>query len=243
MTTTLQKRDNWTSHNSVVEFPENQNFQKAIKDISLTFRKYGLSYQQTKYVVGEARKKCHLNPPKEYKKSLPVIPSKDEIETLLKVAEKNPTHWLILKLLVVSGLRISELINIKKQDIYLDECKIFISESKTGNRYVLFPESLRIHFVREIQKTGNGIEYVFVSRLHTPFTRKGVWWFVKQYAKQAKIEKNLHPHIFRHWWITEMSQVLSEKGLEVLSGNKDNLDRYVHLNVDKFKKVYNETFK
>ena len=49
--------------------------------------------------------------------------------------------------------------------------------------------------------------------------------------------------IFRHWWITEMAQVLSEKGLEVLSGNKDNLDRYVHLNVDKFKKVYNETFK
>ena len=51
MTTTLQKRDNWTNHNLVVEFPENQNFQRAIKDISLIFRKYGLSYQQTKYVT------------------------------------------------------------------------------------------------------------------------------------------------------------------------------------------------
>ena len=148
-------------------------------------------------------------------RSLPVLPSNEELEALLKISEKNPTHWLILKLLMVCGLRISELTNIKKKDIYLDEGKIFISTSKTGNRYVLFPKSLRVHLIREIQKTNSGTEYIFVSRLHKPFTRKGVWYFIKEYAKKANINKNLHPHIFRHWWITEMSQILSEKGLEV----------------------------
>mgnify|MGYP003334624676 CR=1 FL=1 len=243
MSPSTKKQTNSTPQNRTVEFPKNIELQKAIKDVSLVFRKYGLNYQQTKYVVKEARRKSNLRPPKDNKKSLPLIPSSDEIEKLLKISETNPTHWLILKLLVVSGLRISELINIKKENIFLDESKIFIEESKTGHRYVLFPESLRIHFIREIQKTGPGIEYLFTSRLHKPFSRKGVWWFIKEYAKKAKIDKNLHPHIFRHWWITQMAQVLSEKGLEVLSGNKDNLDRYIHLNVDQFKTIYCEKFK
>lgn len=227
--------------------PKNQNVKKElqsiIKDISFIFRKNGLTYEQTKYVVRESRMNCELAPNDEKnKKYLPIIPSKNDIDKILSLSEKKPTHWLIIKLLVVSGLRISELIGIKKDDIYLNELKIFISESKTGNRYVLFPESLKIHIINEMQKTDKGIKYVFVSRLFKPYTRQGIWFFIKQYAKEAGIEKKLHPHLFRHWWITEMAKVLPEKGLEVLSGNKDNLDRYIHLNVDSFKTIYQNTF-
>jgi integrase/recombinase XerD len=237
-----KKQYNSTYQNEIVQFDKNQDFDKAVKDISLIFRKYGFSYQQTKYVVRQAREKCNLGPEKETKKILPILPSQQELESLLKISEKNPTHWLMLRLLMVCGLRISELINIKKKDIYLDEGKIFINISKTGNRYVLFPKSLRVHLIREIQKTNLSAGYIFISRLHKPFTRKGVWYFIKQYSRETNIEKNLYPHIFRHWWITEMSQVLSEKGLEILSGNKDNLDRYIHLNVGKFKEAYDGRF-
>ncbi len=50
-----KKQYNSTYQNEIVEFNKNQDFDKAVKDISLIFRKYGFSYQQTKYVVRQAR--------------------------------------------------------------------------------------------------------------------------------------------------------------------------------------------
>ncbi len=74
---------------------------------------------------------------------LPKVLSKEEVKSLLKASEANEKHYLILMLLYGDGLRIGELINLKKEDLELDRKMILIRKSKgKKDRYTLLPQSI-----------------------------------------------------------------------------------------------------
>ncbi len=217
--------------------------QPVIKTISALFRKNGISYNQSKYVFHEVRKACELESESATKRKLPEIPSDEEIGRLLSCTEKNYTHWLIIKFLLSTGLRISEFINIKCKDVFLDELKIFISISKTGNRFVLFPKNLKMHVSKLIDEKRSQ-DYLFTSRQYKKYSRHGVWWFIKKYATEAKIDKKLSPHSFRHYFLTKMSNIMNEAEVMVLSGHsrKDTLGIYQHMGIEDLREKYERVF-
>lgn len=69
-------------------------------------------------------------------------------------------------------------------------------------------------------------------------------WFIKKYAKEAKIDKKLSPHSFRHYFLTKMSNIMNEAEVMVLSGHlrKDTLGIYQHMGIEDLREKYERVF-
>jgi site-specific recombinase XerD len=219
------------------------DLEPIIKQVSLLFRKHNLTYDETRRVIAEARKQSDIGFVKK-KPSLPVIPSTDDIDKLLKAAECNITHWAIIQLLLSTGCRVSELINVKVEHIYYQENMIFVLQGKTGDRFVLYPESLSVH-IRNMASGKRPDQYLITSSQYKKFTRAGIWKMIKKYGRLAGIEKNLHPHIFRHYFCTKLTGLLTEGELMLLTGHasKETLQIYQHLSVESFNQKFQTAFK
>lgn len=215
---------------------EKIDYQKIISSISLMFRKSGVDYEGSKYIIEEVRKKNKLKQKPTRKDRLPCIPSVDEVKAILDLALKsNYTHYLVIVLFCTTGARVSELMSIKCCDVYLSERKIFINKGKREkDRYVPFPLGLLSDLTAIIQKR-RGDDYLIHSRLHKGYENRGsIWHFIVKYAKLLKIEKKITPHILRHYFITALSSSLSDSEVQIISGhsNKQNLGIYQHMAIN-----------
>lgn len=145
---------------------------------------------------------------------LPVVLSLQEIENLMKVIDlstkEGQRNKTIIEVLYSCGLRISELIGLKFSDMFLEEG--FLRIEGKGGKQRLVPISHTA--IKEIDKylmdrkqmeVKKGSEnYVFLSKRGTPISRIMVFHFVKEYAAQAGIQKNISPHTFRHSFATHL---------------------------------------
>lgn len=148
-------------------------------------------------------------------KHLPTVLSRDEVERILacldlSLPQERRDHC-ILELLYTSGLRISELCNLKISDLFLDEG--FIRVVGKGNKQRLVPLAHRA--VKEIKlwlqerneiKIKRGEEdMLFVSHQRGKrVSRITVFHNLKIYVQRAGIEKNISPHTFRHTFATHL---------------------------------------
>ena len=130
---------------------------------------------------------------------LPVIWSRDEVANLIESAD-TPFHRTILMTLYGTGVRRSELANLKITDVDSGRMVIHIHEGKgrKDRDIVLSPNlltELRQHYRRLPRKPA---EWLFPGgRWHTadyPISDKVVWWACREAAQRAKIQKPLHPH-------------------------------------------------
>jgi integrase/recombinase XerD len=208
------------------------DLQGMIKSISLMFRKNGVSYDQGRYIFSEIRKINKLKASNDTKKKLPLIPSYEEREALLEVSKENFIHWVAIKLLFDSGLRTSELINVRCMDVFLSEKKIFVNKGKMGDGYVYFPAELEMHLAR-IVKERKGSDYLILSRLYKPYTRQGVYSFVKKYIKRIGTKKSMSTHTLRHYFATRMSKGMSDSKAQVMTrhASKKSLAIYQHISL------------
>lgn len=134
---------------------------------------------------------------------VPEVLKLNEVKALIDVIGNNPLEQrdrMILKLLYSTGARISEIINLKIDDIDTDFK--FIRLLGKGNKIRLVPiykeigEELEF-FIKNIRrifiKEGNTETYLFPD-----ISRQNYWRRLKIYAKKAGIKKNIYPHILRH---------------------------------------------
>lgn len=207
---------------------------QIIKDIAKIFRKHGLTYDQSRYIFREARKEAGLKPVKQYKKVVKHL-SQDEAEQLIRYAYKDSSkHGIMFQIMLFTGVRVNELVNIRIEDIYFGDNKILIREGKgSKERYVpLFPfleQSLRL-FIGE-RKTG----YVFMSKRLDKYSTRRIQQIVKDIVKKAGIEKKIHPHTFRHTfatWLRDKGQSLED--IQMLLGHSDRktTEIYAHASID-----------
>lgn len=146
---------------------------------------------------------------------LPVVLAIEEIDQILSVIDvstlEGTRNYAIIETLYSCGLRVSELTNLRFSDLYFDEG--FIRVSGKGNKQRLVP-------ISEIatQKISNWLDYrkqinvkkgnediVFISsRRGKALSRITVFHFIKQYAEEAGIKKEVSPHIFRHSFATHL---------------------------------------
>lgn len=198
----------------------------------------GLNYEQTQYIVKEARKALALKPDKKAAEKLPEILTEEEINKLIETAsQENATHSAIIKLLYVTGLRVSELTAIKVKDVRWQECKIHIHQGKgSKDRVVLYPLAMKQEirqsmFLNQGQKK-NGESPLFQSKKYSAFSRSQIFRFIQKYGRNAGIKKKVHPHLLRHGHLTKLAEAgLGDASIQAQSGhsNKKILQRYIHL--------------
>ena len=127
------------------------------------------------------------------------ILSEAEIHRIIDM-EHQPRNRLLLRLLYLSGIRVSEVcrltwINMTARDNSQGQMTIFGKGSKTNN--ILLPASLWIDLM-EFRNAALDISPVFRSRKGGHLTAAQVWNIVKKAAKRAGISKAVSPHWFRH---------------------------------------------
>ncbi len=135
-------------------------------------------------------------------KTIPDILTVEEIKKLIEITN-NSKHRLIIKLLYGTGLRVSEIINLKKEDINFPEELIKVNLGKgKKDRFVKIPKSI-LEELKNYSDLERG-EYLFESNRKGKLTKKTIAKIVSNSAKKAGIEKRVYPHLLRHSFATHL---------------------------------------
>jgi site-specific recombinase XerD len=166
-------------------------------------------------------------------KKAPVYLTQSEMRDLIDSAVE-PRNNLIVKMLYATGVRISELVNIKKSDIDFDRDTIKVFGKGAKERIVLIPDGLSSALRTYCEQLDDN------SKLFDLTTRT-VQRDIKILAVRAGINKHVTPHKLRHSFATHMLQnggsvVAIQKLLGHTSLNTTQI--YTHYNVDDLKEMY-----
>jgi integrase/recombinase XerD len=160
-----------------------------------------------KFAFGIYGKKLDLKRPKKEHK-LPVVLSKYEVEGILNSLD-NSKHRLVLEVVYGLGLRVSEVVNLKQNDIEFERKMVRIENSKGGkDRYVMLPESLIESLKSYIQL--NPGKYLFQGR-SGKMNIKTVQKVFENALRKSGIGKKASCHTLRHSFATH----LLENGVDV----------------------------
>jgi integrase/recombinase XerD len=157
-------------------------------------------------------------------KRLPELLTDTELVALYEAIwqTRQLTHLVMLKLLLFTGIRNAELVQLRLTDVDVQTCQVRITQGKgQKDRFVLVPTSFRGELAQYMERQrAQGARYLFESNRHQPYSTRRVRQIVKQYALAASIEKRVYPHLFRHQLITYLTKqgIMSPK-LQLLSGH------------------------
>jgi len=127
-------------------------------------------------------------------KRLPVIPTEEEIKKYYEAVwqAKNIEHMVMIKTLLYTGIRVSELIRVKISDVDFERCQIRINQGKGGkDRVVPFPMSFReilSMYVTQIQ--GKKAVHLFESSWKKAYSDRGIRKILMRYTQAAGIESS-----------------------------------------------------
>ena len=185
-----------------------------------------------------------LETPKAARK-LPEVLTLDEIERMLDVIDlskdEGQRNLAIIEVLYGSGLRVSELINLKLSNVHLEE-KYMLVEGK-GSKQRLVPLSdeakKQIEFWLQDRchlpiKPGNE-DYLFLNRRGAKLTRVMILIIVKDLAARAGIRKTISPHTFRHSFATHLLEGGANLRMIQMMLGHENLvttEIYTHLDLN-----------
>lgn len=186
-------------------------------------------------------------------KALPVVLTREEISILLESITPdnsiNLRNRAMLEVMYASGLRISELLDLRLQDVHLREK--YMNIIGKGNKERLVPlGDMAIIYLRkyietarvELSKGKNDL--LFFNYKGEAMSRQGFHKFIVNHAKECGITKNISPHTIRHSFATH----LLEGGVDLrivqeLLGHEDisTTQIYTHLDKSRIKDMYDHT--
>ncbi len=172
---------------------------------------------------------------------IPVYLTKDEIKKLLEVT-KNPKHKLMMELMLTSGLRVSECINLKKENINEDNTLTVRSGKGDKDRLTILPESVKNHLNEYLKKIKVESDYIFSNKQGGKLTIKLPQKIVKQLSKKAEIKKNITPHVLRHTFATHLLHHGTDiRYIQSLLGHEQiqTTQIYTHISKEQIKKIKN----
>jgi integrase/recombinase XerD len=134
--------------------------------------------------------------------TLPFILTMEEIKKIIEMTS-NIKHVLIIKILYGSGLRVSEVVNLKKKDLNFDEGLIHIRLAKgKKDRFVTIPSSI-IEGLKNYCSLEPG-NYLFESNRGGKLSKDTIQKIVQNSARKAEIRKRVYPHLLRHSFATHL---------------------------------------
>lgn len=179
-------------------------------------------------------------------KRLPYVPTEEELKQYYQTVWKtrNVKHMVLIKVLLYTGIRVQECVNIKINEIDFDRCQIRINQGK-GNkdRIVPFPKVFRETLILFTEtEQSNGAVYLFESNRKKLFTTRGIRKILADYANQAGMKQSISPHKLRHFLFTWLKKKgIDDALIQPFSGHetRQSLEIYSKLSLSEAQEAYN----
>lgn len=238
---------NATVLNSYLLYLEREHFSPATISRSIAAIHMFCQYacQEGKMVSDPSKA---LQPPRVERK-MPEILSIAEVDLLLHQPKTDTPKGIrdkaMLEMLYATGIRVSELIHLKTQDVNLMMGYITCRDEK--ERIVPFGGPAKkaleqyLASARAVLMHGREDNVLFVNCSGGPMSRQGFWKILKSYAKSAGITADITPHTLRHSFATHLLQNGADlKSVQEMMGHADisTTQMYLHLGVNKIRDVY-----
>lgn len=176
-------------------------------------------------------------PIKKKEKSLPKVISKQKIKQIIELTN-NLKHRLIIKILYSSGLRLQELIDLKRKDIDFEKKLIYVKKGKgKKDRTTLISEALKLDLLKYYSNNIFKTEYVFEGR-NGKYTKKSVQKVLDEAGK--KINTKITPHMLRHSFATHLLEAGTDiRHIQKLLGhsNLKTTEIYTHVSTKDLSKI------
>ncbi|MBI44559.1 MAG: site-specific tyrosine recombinase XerD [Candidatus Marinimicrobia bacterium] len=210
-----------------------------------SFFKYLTNIQLINYNISKL-----IDSPKISKK-IPHYLSKNKIQELMSLPnlslKEGIMHKSILELFYSSGLRISELVKIKRVDLNLDKSILKILGKGDKERIVIIGkialESIK-NYLRVCKNSDNIYLYPSSNKMNSHVSVSYIYKMVKRYLVKVTNDEKMSPHSLRHSFATH----LLDNGADLMSvkellGHEDlsSTQIYTHISIDKMKKIYKQS--
>ena len=183
-------------------------------------------------------------------RKLPEVLGLEEVERLLSEPDQQTTLGLrdaaMLELLYATGLRVSELCNLRNDELSLDHG--YISTIGKGRKQRLVPVGeAALALLREYLDQARprldkrGSPHLFLTRRSGPMSRQGFWKMVGKYARKAGILKSIYPHMLRHSFATHLLEHGADlRSLQAMLGHADitTTQIYTHVTTHRLKQLH-----
>jgi integrase/recombinase XerD len=194
-----------------------------------------------------------LRPPRAWP-ALPKCLSLDEVDALLAQPDVSRPRGLrdraMLEILYATGMRVSELINIRLPDLHLDE--EYVTCIGKGNKERLIPigeqaSSWVVRYQREARGTlvkpgkGRASPRLFLNARGGTLSRVGFWKILKTYGRRAKLPAMLSPHVVRHSFATHLLERGADlRAIQLMLGHADlsTTQIYTHVLEARLRTIY-----
>lgn len=176
----------------------------------------------------------------KFGRQLPDIFSTDEIDRIIATVDTSSVKGLrdsaMLELLYSCGLRVSELVSLKIQDLFFGEGYIRVIGKGDKQRLVPISATARERVHRYLDKrpeTRSGEDALFLNNRGSRLTRVMVFTILKQAARNAGIEKRISPHTFRHSFATHLLEGgASIRQVQEMLGHESILTTEIYTHLD-----------
>ena len=176
--------------------------------------------------------------------SLPDVLSIEEVDTLINAVERTDEYGTrdraILEFLYSTGARISEMIDLRIGDLYLDEKIVRLFGKGRKERYVPISQTALNYCKNYIDNARQKLlkykqsNILFLNRFGNKLSRMGCWKIVNKYANQAGIKSHVSPHTLRHSFATHLLQGGANlRIVQTLLGHSSISTTQIYTNIDR----------
>jgi len=184
---------------------------------------------------------------------LPKYLSCEEVARLLEAPDVTTPigrrDRAILELMYATGMRISEVAELKLPAVYMEEGFLRVFGKGGKERIVPFNDIARdclknyLEFARPALVGDSHPEQVFVNYSGDMFSRQGLWKMIKGYGAKVGMSSRLSPHVLRHSFATHLVEKGADlRSVQMLLGHSSitTTEIYTHLAKDQLKRIYDE---
>lgn len=197
----------------------------------------------------------HIETPKKAQ-VLPKVLSLEEVETLIETPKTNTTLGLrdraILEVMYATGLRVTELITLKQQDLHL-QLGLIQTLGKGDKERIIPLGDQAIHWLElyleksrpQLVKSNQAVPFVFLNHHGNGLSRQGIWKNLHAIVLEAGITKPVTPHTLRHSFATHLLENGADlRVVQELLGHADisTTQIYTHISKKRMTEVYQQYF-
>lgn len=223
-----------------LKYLDNNNYETSSIIRKIVSIKLFHKYLSEEYKIKDVSSKI-INP--RLRRKLPNILTIEEVDNLLDIKLNTTFDYrnkAMLELMYSSGLRVSELVDLKLNNIDLDNG--YVRCLGKGKKERIIPigeiaiEYLKIYIneYRNSMKKGYYTENVFLNNHGKNITRQGFFLIIKNIAKEKNIDKNITPHMLRHSFATHLlNNGANLRTIQEMLGHSSITTTQIYTNVSK----------
>lgn len=246
--TSLQKVDRFTIMAFLGQLEQKGKSRNTVIRMVSTLRKFFEFLQLNKVIKTNPMEQ--VDSPKKAQ-HIPAVLTLEEVESLLQVPDTNTPLGMrnrtILEVMYATGLRVSELVNLKLDNLHLDLGLIQTIGKGDKERIIPIGDvaakwlTRYLNEARPLLGKQQDSHVIFLNDHGHQLTRQGIWKLIKQWVKQAGITKEVSPHTLRHSFATHILENGADlRIVQELLGHADisTTQIYTHISNKRLTEVY-----